>query len=44
LIDSGKHIIDTRTSNKNGIIEGSFWMSMKGDIANWIAMFLKPED
>ena len=38
-----KNIIDTRHNVKNGLIEGSYWMTIKGDIANWISMLIKPE-
>lgn len=44
IIEKKKNIIDTRHVIKNGLIEGSFWMTLKGDIANWVALFLKPED
>lgn len=44
LVEKKKNIIDTRHIINNGLIEGSLWMTLKGDIANWIALFLKPED
>jgi hypothetical protein len=42
LIDKKITIVDTRPVIKNGLIEGSFWMPSKGDIAGWLAMVVKP--
>jgi hypothetical protein len=44
LIDKKTTIVDTRVATKNGLIEGSFWMPAKGDIAGWLAMVLKPDE
>lgn len=44
MIDNKKAIVDTRVTIKNGLIEGSFWMPAKGDIAGWLAMVLKPDE
>jgi hypothetical protein len=43
-IDKKIPIVDTRHIIKNGLIEGSYWMTLKGDIAGWIAMVIKPEE
>jgi hypothetical protein len=41
-LDKKTAIVDTRIVVKNGLIEGSFWMPSKGDIAGWLAMVVKP--
>lgn len=37
-------IVDTRPEIKNGLIEGSYWLSKKGDLSGWISMILKPQE
>jgi hypothetical protein len=42
LIEKKVTVVDTRLDIKSGIIEGSYWMSAKGDLTGWIAMIMKP--
>jgi len=35
-------VVDTRQDLGIGLIKGSYWMTIKGDLSNWISMIIKP--